>query len=322
MKDPYAKRIFVTGGAGFIGSNYLNYVVPKYPDELFVNLDALTYAADLRNVLVDDQPNYVFEKVDINDAAALKRLFEKYEPTKIIHFAAESHVDQSITNPSVFAQTNVIGTNNLAYLARDAGVERFHFISTDEVYGDLQKDEPAFTETSPYRPSSPYSASKAAAELLVLSYMRTYDLPVVITRSANNYGPNQDRTKLMPKFIMNLLEDKKVPLYATGENIRTWLYVSDNVEATDLVFRKGRTGEVYDIAGPEELSNMQVTKTLLDLLGKDESSIEYVTDRLGHDFRYALTGDKLANEFGWRPKTTFAQGLAKTIAYYKKKAAI
>ena len=319
MKWLFIKRTIVTGGAGFIGSHYLNYAVRKYPRELFINVDALTYAADLHNIAVGKNKNYVFEKADICDIPAMASIFEKYKPTHIIHFAAETHVDQSITNPSLCVKTNVEGTSNLLQLARAYKLSRFHQISTDEVYGDLATDDEPFTEDSPYNPRNPYSASKASAELLVMSYNHTYGLSSVITRSSNNYGPGQDVTKLIPKFINCLLEGKKVSLYAKGDNIRSWMYVKDNVRATDLVFRKGRDGEIYNIGGGEEYTNLEVTKMLLHILRKSEKEIEFVADRPGHDFRYALSNEKIEREFGWKPVVSFEEGIKKTIAFYKKK---
>lgn len=321
MKHEFKKRTFVTGGAGFIGSNYLNYAVKRHPNELFVNIDSLTYAADLRNVRVSDRKNYVFEKADITDVGAMTALFDAYEPTGVIHFAAESHVDFSIVDPSTCIKTNVDGTNTLLKLARDRGVERFHFISTDEVYGSLTLTDAPRTEDSPYNPGNPYSASKAAAELLTMAYHHTFGLPVVMTRSSNNYGPHQDATKLIPKFITNLLADKKVPLYASGENVRDWLYVEDNARAVDLVFRKGVDGSVYNIGGGNELTNIDVTRALLDAFKKTEASIEYVADRPGHDFRYSLSSEKIMRELGWKSKVDFASGIKKTIQYYKKRVA-
>ena len=318
MKRAFAKRTMVTGGAGFIGSNYLNYAVKKYPRELFINVDLLTYAANLKNVTVHEKKNYVFEKADICDLASMAALFEKYEPTHLIHFAAESHVDQSIVDPSLCIRTNIEGTNTLLQLARDYKLARFHLISTDEVYGGLTQNAAPCTEDSPYNPRNPYSASKASAELLALSYNNTYGLPVVITRSSNNYGPRQDATKLIPKFITYLLSGKKVPLYATGEHIRDWLYVDDDVRAIDLIFRKGRDGEIYNIGGGEERTNLEVTKTLLHILRKTEKEIEYVADRLGHDFRYSLSNAKIESELGWKPRVTFEEGIQKTVAFYKK----
>lgn len=320
MKTPFKKRIIVTGGAGFIGSNFLNYAVKRYPNELFINVDCLTYAADIKNVAVSRAKNYAFEKEDIRDLAAMTSVFEKYQPTHIIHFAAESHVDHSISDPSVCLKTNVEGTNVLLSLAREYELQRFHLISTDEVYGALGAGEAPFTEESPYAPRNPYSASKAAAELLTRAYRETYGLDVVITRSSNNYGPHQDKTKLIPKFISLLHEGKKVPLYATGSNIRNWLYVEDNVRAVDLVFRKAKDGSIYNVGGTVELTNMEVTKTLLAALKRDESSIEYVADRPGHDFRYSLSSEKLERELGWKPKVSFAQGIKKTLTFYGSKS--
>lgn len=322
MKDTdmnYKKTVVVTGGAGFIGSHYLNYAVKKYPRELFINVDFLTYAANPKNVTVQKRKNYAFEKADICDLASMTALFEKYKPTHIIHFAAETHVDHSITDPSLCIKTNVEGTNNLLRLARDYKLSRFHLISTDEVYGDLKLNAAPFTEESPYNPRNPYSASKASAELLLLSYMQTYGLPGVITRSSNNYGPGQDATKLIPKFITLLLRGKKVPLYATGGNIRSWLYVEDNVRATDMVFRKGKAGEIYNIGGGEEYTNLEITRILLRILGKTEKEIEYVADRLGHDFRYALSSKKIEKELGWKPKIRFEEGIKKTVLFYRKR---
>lgn len=317
----YSKRIIVTGGAGFIGSHYLNYAVKKYPRQLFINIDLLTYASNLKNITVHEKKNYRFEKADICDIASMTALFEKYRPTHIIHFAAETHVDHSIIDPSLCVKTNVEGTNNLLRLARDYKLSRFHLISTDEVYGDLEADSAPFTENSPYNPRNPYSASKASAELLLLSYVKTYNLPGVITRSSNNYGPGQDATKLIPKFITLLLEGKKVPLYATGSNIRSWLYVEDNVKATDLVFRKGKVGEIYNIGSKEEYANIEITKILLRILGKTEKEIEYVADRLGHDFRYALSSKKIADELGWKPRVRFEKGIRQTVAFYRRRGA-
>ncbi len=319
MKGHYKKRTLVTGGAGFIGSNYLNYAVKKYPDELFINIDSLTYAADLTNVSVDTASNYHFEKCDIRDEVALTHIFETYVPTAIIHFAAESHVDQSIENPGIFVETNIVGTDTLARLARESKIERFHFISTDEVYGDLSVEGEPFTELSPYNPRNPYSASKASAELILLSHFRTYGLPVVITRSSNTYGPHQDVTKLIPRFVTNLILGKKIPLYGDGKNIRSWLYVEDCVRGIDVVFRGGKIGETYNIGSDEELANIEVARILLKNLGKTEKEIEPVTDRLGHDFRYALSSAKVAQELGWKPHMAFAEGIEKTIAFYKQK---
>lgn len=315
----YERRILVTGGAGFIGSNYLNYAVKKYPHEFFINVDALTYAADPKNVIVHEKKNYVFEKADICDEGAMSSIFERYKPTHLIHFAAESHVDHSIRDPNACIRTNVLGTNVLLRLSCDYGLSRFHYISTDEVYGHLAANDPPFREASPLNPRNPYSASKAGAEFLVNSYMHTYKLPSVITRSSNNYGPRQDATKLIPKFIGNILRGKKVPLYASGEHIRTWLFVDDCVRAIDLVFRKGKNGEIYNIGGIDERTNLEVTKKLLRALKKTEKEIEFVADRPGHDFRYALSSSKIMRELGWKPKVSFEDGIKKTISFHRKK---
>jgi len=311
------KTILVTGGAGFIGSNYLNKFVPKYKDYLFINVDILTYAANLDNLKISSLDNYRFEKVDIRDIKNLEKVFVKYNPTDIINFAAETHVDFSIKNPNIFIETNINGTNNLLILAKEYKINRFHQISTDEVYGQLKTRKGKFKETDNLNPSSPYSASKAAADLLVKAYNKTFGLNTVITRSSNNYGPNQDISKLIPKFITNLLDNKKVPLYAKGDNIRDWIYVEDNIDAIDLVFHKGRTGEIYNIGSGCEKSNLEITKTLLDLLKKNEGFIENVPDRPGHDFRYALNINKIQNELGWRPKYNFENAIKKTIKFYK-----
>lgn len=313
----YKKVILITGGAGFIGSNYLNKFVSKYKNYLFVNVDILTYAANLKNIKVRFAKNYKFERIDIRNITKLDKIFRKYKPTDIIHFAAESHVDFSIQNPSIFIETNINGTHNLLFLAQKYRINRFCQISTDEVYGQLKTKEGKFKETDNLNPSSPYSASKASAELLVNVYHKTFALNTVITRSSNNYGPNQDISKLIPKFITNLLNNKKVPLYASGKNIRDWIYVEDNIEAIDLVFHKGRSGEVYNIGGQCEKTNSEVTKILLKLFKKDSSYIEHVLDRLGHDFRYALDISKIRRELGWRPRYNFQQAIKKTVEFYK-----
>lgn len=312
------KTFLVTGGAGFIGSNYLNKFVPKYPEFLFVNADALTYAGDLKNVHVFKAPNYVFEKIDIRALDQLEKVFKKYTPTEIIHFAAESHVDFSISNPSLFVETNVNGTHNLLLLAKKYGVERFLQVSTDEVYGTLEAGDQPFTETTLLAPNSPYSASKAAAEFLARSYHKTFGLDIVITRCSNNYGPNQDKTKLIPLFITKLLVGEEVPLYGKGKNIRDWLHVEDHVDALDLVFHKGASGEIYNIGGNCEIENIEIAKKLIALAGRDESAIKRVPDRLGHDFRYAIDCSKIRRELGWSPKKTFEEGLRGTFEFYKK----
>lgn len=314
----YTKRILVTGGAGFIGSNYLNKFVPLYPDTLFVNVDSLTYAGDLANVRVSDTPNYVFEHVDIRDKSKLESVFAKHRPNGVIHFAAESHVDISIENPSIFAETNIMGTHNLLLLSKLHNIKRFHYVSTDEVYGSLGATDPAWTEESILAPRSPYSASKAGGEMLVHSYKETFGLDIVITRCSNNYGENQDRTKLIPLFITKLLKGVRVPVYGKGENIRDWLYVGDHVDAIDLVFNKGASGEIYNIGGGTELRNIDLTKILIEAMGQSPNLIEFVTDRPGHDFRYSLNFDKIRSELGWSPKVSFEEGIKRTLEHYKR----
>jgi len=303
------KTLFITGGAGFIGSNYLNTNVLAYPDITFVNIDILTYAGKLENITVSEAVNYQFEPVDITDASALENLFIKYAPAGIINFAAESNVDKSIENPDAFIQTNVSGTNNLLRLAVKYGVERYHQISTDEVYGSLGLTEAAFTELTPLSPNNPYSASKAAADLLVRSYHKTFGLDTVITRCSNNFGPNQDDSKLIPRFIQKLKAGEKVPLYGDGSQRRDWLHVSDHVAAIDLVFNNGRAGEVYNVGSDNDMSNLTVVKILLAHTGRNEDAIEYVADRLGHDFRYAIDASKITTALGWSPKISFAEGI-------------
>jgi dTDP-glucose 4,6-dehydratase len=314
----YDKVILITGGAGFIGSNYLNAIVPRYPNYRFVNIDALTYAADLSNITVSDALNYVFTQTDIRDMGALENIWTDYSPTDIIHFAAESHVDNSITGPRVFIETNILGTHNLLELARTHGIKRFHHISTDEVYGSLDFDATPTDEDSPLLPNSPYSASKAAADLLVRSYNKTFGLDTVTTRASNNYGPHQHKEKLVPLFINNLLSGKKVPLYGTGKNVRDWIYVGDHVEGIDVVFHKGKGGEIYNLGGGNEFENIDITKKLLTLTGRDESAIEYITDRLGHDLRYGLDCVKAERELGWKPLKSLEEGLKETVEFYKR----
>lgn len=316
-EQKWDKIIIVTGGAGFIGSNFLNTVVSRYPNELFINVDSLTYAADVGNLSVADAPNYRFAQVDIRDTHALKSLFDQYAPTHVINFAAESHVDNSITGPTVFIETNVVGTHNLLDLSHKRGVKRFHQISTDEVYGSLSPDDVPTDEEAALRPNSPYSASKTSADLIVRSYHKTYALDTVITRASNNYGPNQHLEKLIPLFITRLLQDKKVPLYGSGRNVRDWIYVDDHVEGIDKVFREGKSGEIYNLGGGMELENIEIVHMLLVFAGKDESMIEYVKDRPGHDIRYALDSNKATKALGWSPKITLEEGLARTFAFYK-----
>lgn len=313
------KTILVTGGAGFIGSNFLNKYVQLFPEINFVNLDAITYAADLKNILVSEKPNYKFIKGDIRDKVLLDDLFAKEKIDAVIHFAAESHVDFSITNPGIFVETNVLGTEYLAESAKKYKVQRFHHISTDEVYGELVDMKDFFRETTPLAPNSPYSASKASSDFVIRAYVETFGLDAVTTRCSNNYGPNQDTTKLIPKFISLLLQDKHVPLYAKGQNIRDWLYVEDHCDAIWKVFTKAEKGQIYNIGGNSEKTNIQITQTLLKALGKDESYIDYVADRAGHDFRYAIDAAKIKTELGWEPKYTFEEGIKKTIEFYKER---
>lgn len=307
------QTILVTGGAGFIGSNYLNWSVLQYPSIQFINVDKLTYAGDLNNVSVSTLPNYVFERVDICDGIALENLFQKYQPTGIINFAAESNVDKSIESADAFIATNIGGTNNLLRLAVQYRVQRFHHISTDEVYGSLALGAPAFTETHPLAPSNPYSVSKAAADLLVCSYFKTFGLDTVITRCSNNFGPHQDDTKLIPRFIKKLQAGESVPLYGDGSNRRDWLHVSDHVLAIDLVFNRGLAGEIYNVGSDDDLSNREVVDRLLTLTGRGADAIEFVTDRLGHDFRYAINASKIESELGWKPRVNFEVGINKLL---------
>jgi dTDP-glucose 4,6-dehydratase len=313
----YDKTILVTGGAGFIGSNFLNMMVPRYPNYRFINLDALTYAANLDHVTVKSAPNYHFVHGDIRDSKSMTALFEIEKPTHVIHFAAESHVDNSIIGPTVFVETNVMGTLNLLEAARAHNVVRFHHISTDEVYGSLSLTDPKSTENAQIAPNSPYSASKASSDLLVRAYHHTYGMDTVITRASNNYGPHQHTEKLIPRFITNLLAGKHVPVYGTGENVRDWIHVSDHVEGIDAVFHHGNAGEVYNLGGNNEIKNIDITKRLIGLAGKGEGMIEYVADRLGHDLRYALDTTKATRELGWAPQYDFETGLTETFEYYR-----
>ena len=315
----YSRKIIITGGAGFIGSNYLNRFVVNYPEYLFINIDYLTYAGDLDKIKISDSPNYIFRKEDIRNLVSLEKIFNSHKPTDVIHFAAESHVDFSIENPSIFIETNVNGTNNLLLLSKKYGINRFHQVSTDEVYGSLGHKDNPFTRNSPLKPNSPYSASKASADLLVRAYNKTFGLNTVITRCSNNYGPGQDTSKLIPKFLNNLLDGKKVPLYSKGENIRDWIYVEDHIDAIDLVFHKGTSGEIYNIGGDCELSNIKIAEILLKLTGRDKDFIEHVADRLGHDFRYAIDNTEIKTELGWKPKVDFENGIRMTLKYYQEK---
>lgn len=307
-------KLLVTGGAGFIGSNFIHYWLKNHLDDSITNFDALTYAGHLESLKdLEGNQNYSFVKSDITNESDVKHAMEGVDI--VVHFAAETHVDRSIIDPLIFAKTNSLGTATLLQSAFEHKVKRFHHISTDEVYGQLGRSDPPFNETTPFAPRTPYAASKAAADLLVMSYFITYGFPITITNCADNYGPYHDPEKLIPRFITNLLEDKKVPLMGTGANIREWLFVEDHVRAIECVLQKGKVGERYMVSGCEK-TNMEVTKNLLDLLGKDESSIEYVQDRLGHDFRYANDDSKL-KDLGWKPEVMFEEGLKKTVDWYK-----
>ena len=311
--------IIVTGGAGFIGSNFIFYMLKKHPDYRIVCIDKLTYAGNLSTLdSIMDNPNFRFVKADICDREAIYQLFEDEQPDVVVNFAAESHVDRSIENPGIFLNTNIMGTAVMMDACRKYGIRRFHQVSTDEVYGDLPLDRPDlfFTEETPIHTSSPYSSSKASADLLVLAYSRTYGLPVTISRCSNNYGPYQFPEKLIPLMIMNALEDKSLPVYGDGLNVRDWLYVEDHCKAIDLILEKGRIGEVYNIGGHNEMKNIDIVKLILEYLGKSENLIKYVTDRKGHDRRYAIDPAKIYSELGWLPETMFADGIKKTIQWY------
>lgn len=311
--------VIVTGGAGFIGSNFVFYQLKNHPEDRVICLDKLTYAGNLSTLEpVMNHKNFRFVKVDIADREAVYNLFEEEKPDIVVNFAAESHVDRSIENPEIFLQTNILGTQVLMDACRKYGIKRYHQVSTDEVYGDLPLDgtDLFFTEDTPIHTSSPYSASKASADLLVLAYYRTYKLPVTITRCSNNYGPYHFPEKLIPLVISRALADEPIPVYGKGENVRDWLYVEDHCSAIDLVIRKGREGEVYNIGGHNEKTNLEVVKSILSYLGKPESLINYVTDRPGHDMRYAIDPAKIHNELGWLPATKFEDGIKKTIDWY------
>lgn len=311
--------IIVTGGAGFIGSNFIFYMLKKHPDYRIVCLDKLTYAGNLSTLEpVMSNPNFRFVKLDICDKEGVDKLFNEEKPDIVVNFAAESHVDRSIENPQVFLETNIIGTSVLMDACKKYNVKRFHQVSTDEVYGDLPLDRPDlfFYEDTPLHTSSPYSSSKAAADLLVMAYHRTYGLPVTISRCSNNYGPYQFPEKLIPLMIANCLANKPLPVYGKGINVRDWLYVEDHCKAIDLIIHKGRVGEVYNIGGHNEMRNIDIVKLILKELGKDESLITYVTDRKGHDQRYAIDPTKIHNELGWLPETMFKDGIKKTIKWY------
>ena len=311
--------IIVTGGAGFIGSNFVFYELEKNKEDRIVCIDSLTYAGNLSTLEpVMKNPNFRFVKLDICDREGVYKLFEEEKPDMVVNFAAESHVDHSIDNPTVFLETNILGTAVLMDACRKYGIKRYHQVSTDEVYGDLPLDRPDlfFHEDTPIHTSSPYSTSKASADLLVSAYHRTYGLPVTISRCSNNYGPYQFPEKLIPLMIANATADKKLPVYGEGLNVRDWLYVEDHCKAIDLIIRKGTVGEVYNIGGHNEMRNIDIVKLILEYLGKPESLIEHVTDRKGHDQRYAIDPTKIHTELGWLPEIMFADGIKKTIQWY------
>ena len=312
-------KLLVTGGAGFIGANFVFHVLDEHPEDQVVCLDALTYAGNMETLEpVMNDPRFSFVKGDIADREAVFRLFEEENFDIVVNFAAESHVDRSIEDPGIFLRTNILGTQVLMDASREFGVQRYHQVGTDEVYGDLPLDRPElfFTEDTPITASSPYSASKASADLLVGAYHRTFGLPVTISRCSNNYGPYQFPEKLIPLMIANALADKELPVYGTGENVRDWLYVEDHCRAIDLIIRNGRVGEVYNIGGHNERNNLDVVKTILRQLGKPESLITFVGDRKGHDLRYAIDPTKIHDELGWLPTTGFDDGIRQTIEWY------
>ncbi len=312
-------KILVTGGAGFIGCNFVYYMLEKYPDYEIVCLDTLTYAGNLKSLdKAMENPNFKFVKGSIADKEFVDKLFADEAFDVVVNFAAESHVDRSIENPFIFLETNIMGTACLLEASKKYGVKRFHQVSTDEVYGDLPLDRPDlfFTEETPIHTSSPYSSSKASADLLTLAFHRTYGLPVTISRCSNNYGPYQFPEKLIPLMIVRAQEDQSLPVYGEGLNVRDWLYVEDHCKAIDMIIHNGRVGEVYNVGGHNEKQNIEVVKTLLKALNKPESLITYVKDRAGHDLRYAIDPTKISNELGWLPETKFDDGMAKTIRWY------
>lgn len=312
-------KILVTGAAGFIGSNFVFHMRKAHPEYDIIALDSLTYAGNLETLApVMEEDHFTFVRCDITDREGVRKVFEEHHPDVVVNFAAESHVDRSIEDPGVFLRTNILGTQVLMDACREFGIRRFHQVGTDEVYGDLPLDRPDlfFTEDLPLQASSPYSASKASADLLTMAYHRTYGLPVTISRCSNNYGPYQFPEKLIPLMIANALADKPLPVYGTGENVRDWLYVEDHCRAIDMILENGKVGEVYNIGGHNERSNLDVVKTILKQLGKPESLITFVGDRKGHDLRYAINPSKIHGELGWMPETKFDDGICQTIDWY------
>ena len=311
-------KIVVTGGAGFIGSNFIYYLLENSDDEI-ICFDALTYAGNLATLeKAMESPRFKFIRGDVSSRVDVRELFTSEKPDIVVNFAAESHVDRSIMSPEIFLRTNIFGVEVLLDAAKSYGLKRFHQVSTDEVYGDLPLDRPDlyFTEETPIKTSSPYSASKASADLLTLAYFRTYNIPVTISRCSNNYGPYHFPEKLIPLMIINALNNKKLPVYGEGINVRDWLYVTDHCAAIDAIIRRGKEGEVYNIGGHNEKRNIDVVKTILKELGKDESLIEFVKDRKGHDLRYAIDASKIEKELGWKPKTNFDEGIKQTVKWY------
>ena len=312
------KNILLTGGAGFIGSNFINYILDEHSDYNVINLDKLTYAGNLENLVTSEgKKNYRFVKGDITNVELVNSLFRKYDINYVINFAAESHVDRSILGSEIFFRSNVLGTNVLLEAARKFSTEKFVQISTDEVYGSLG-EEGLFTEDTPIHPNSPYSASKASADMMAMAFYHTYGVPVVITRCSNNYGPFQFPEKLIPLMIINSLNGKKLPVYGDGMNIRDWIYVIDHNKAIERVFEKGMSGEVYNIGASTEMPNIEIIKLILNTLGKSEEMIDFVKDRPGHDRRYAIDSSKIKNELGWEPHFSFEEAISKTIEWYLK----
>lgn len=310
-------KFFVTGGAGFIGSNFIHYLLETYSDDTVVNFDALTYAGNLANVSRwEHDRRYTFVHGDICDETKVREAMKDVDI--VVHFAAESHVDRSIENPSAFVKTNVLGTNVLLDSAREHKVKRFHHVSTDEVFGALGISDGAFSEKTPYGPNSPYSASKAGSDHLVRAYGETYGLPISISHCSNNYGPMHYPEKLIPLAITNVLEGKKVPVYGKGDQIRDWLYVKDHCRALDMIVREGKDGEIYCIGGGNQPTNREIVEKILALLGKDEAMIDFVKDRAGHDFRYEIDFSKISRELGWQPLVSLEEGLEKTVMWYKE----
>ncbi len=315
-------NILVTGGAGFIGSNFIRYILKKYLEVRIVNLDALTYAGNLENLKeVENNENYEFIQGDICDEDLVDKIIKDNKIDLIVHFAAESHVDRSVLNSKDFVKTNIEGTRILLDVALKNGKIRFHHISTDEVFGHLEMDEKPFDESTPYSPRNPYSASKAGSDHLVRAYFYTHQLPITISNCSNNYGPYQFPEKLIPLFTTNLMENKKIPIYGTGENIRDWIYVDDHNRGVDMIIDKGKIGETYCLGGASEKTNLEITEKILMLMKKDENQIEYIEDRKGHDLRYAINFSKIKNELGWEPEIEFEEGLKKTVEWYQNNQA-